>query len=208
MAEDFIIAIAGLDSLNELDELPRKIVESARIAVNYAAERGRTKLAEGVLSETDFPKSYVQPAGKRLYVKKRATNATLEAVISAQKRRTSLARFAASGTPSGGARRGGVNVTVNPGQNRTMKGAFLVRLKSGDGADSVSQNIGLAVRTKNGRPPPGYRPVRLSENVWLLYGPSVAQVLFSDTNQGGVASDTAPDIVQLMQREFERQMAR
>lgn len=208
MAEDFYIAIGGLEALNTLDDLPRHIIEAARIAVNEAATWGRTRLAEGVLAETNFPKSYVQPAGKRLWVKQRATNATLEAVIGAKTRRTSLARFAASGTPTGGARRGGVNVTVNPGENQTMKGAFLVRLNQDDGSDSVSKNIGLAVRTKNGRPPPGYRPARLSENVWLLYGPSVAQNLYSDANQGGVVTEKAPDIVERLRHEYERQLAR
>ncbi len=205
MAEQFVMIIEGLEHLDSLDDLPRDVVESARIAINDAARRGRTMLANEVLSEVNFPAEYVAPRNKRLYVKKNASNRDLEAVISAQTRRTSLAQFAA-----GGARRGsraGVKVNVSKGGGgQTIRRAFLIKLRAGGDRLDTRANQGLAYRTKDGRPPPGYRPVQIAPNLWLLYGPSVAQVLHSDANNGGAADALAPEIAETLENQFWRQM--
>lgn len=56
-----------------------------------------------------------------------------------------------------------------------MERAFLMRLKAGNSIETKS-NLGLAVRTAKGkRPDKAYKPVKVSENLWLLYGVSVDQ---------------------------------
>lgn len=204
MSETFALVIEGLTHLNDLQDLDQRIVKAARIAVNQAATSGRTEFARQVRREVNLPASYVQPAGKRLYVSKQATNSDLEAVVTARSRNTSLARFATD--QSSLRQRGrGQRVEVKPGVVRTLPGAFLVRLRGGSATDSKN-NLGLAVRTKDGRPPPGYKPKKLGENVWLLYGPSVASILYSERNRGGVATDLSPEVANKLENEFWRQM--
>lgn len=204
MAETFALVIDGLEHLNSLDELPRDIVRSARIAVNDAATRGRTEMGREVLREVNFPADYVAPRNKRLFVSKKASNSDLESIITARSRPTSLARFAKSSTPGRG--KSGVRVEVKPGAVRTLTGAFLIRLRAGNANLDTKSNLGLAVRTKDGRPPPGYRPAQIGPNLWLLYGPSVSQIVFSERNNGGVATDLSPEIQQMLEDEFWRQM--
>lgn len=205
MAEQFMLVIEGLSDLNALDDAGRKAIDSARIAVNSAARRGRTLLADEVLREVDFPAAYVAPRNKRLYVKKNASNADLEAVISAQTRRTSLAQFASGGATRGGKK--GVRVHVAKGAGgAVLQRAFLIKLRAGSASIDTKSNLGLAYRTKDGRPPPGYVPTQIAPNLWLLYGPSVAQVLHSDTTNNGAADALSPEIAEMLEREFWRQM--
>ena len=205
MSEQFLLVIEGLSNLTALDDIGRHSIEAARIAVNAAARRGRTMLADEVLREVDFPASYVAPRNQRLYVKKTASNANLEAVISAQSRRTSLAQFATGAATRAGKK--GVRVKVGKGGGGAeLKRAFLIRLRAGNASLDTKSNLGLAYRTKDGRPPPGYKPTQLAPNLWLLYGPSVAQVLHSDTTNSGAANELSPDIAELLEREFWRQM--
>lgn len=204
---DYILVVEGLDVLNSLDDIPARTLKAARIAVNEAATRGRTRAANQIQKEVAFPADYVAPRNGRLIVKKRATGSNLEAIISARTRATSLARFSKDSIPAGGAkRRAGVRVEVTPGSVRRLPGAFLIRLRAGTANLDTKSNLGLAVRTKNGRPPPGYKPTKISDNLWLLYGPSVAQVFYSQKNNGGVATDISPNIAADLEAEFWRQM--
>ncbi|MDO5646304.1 hypothetical protein [Paracoccus sp. (in: a-proteobacteria)] len=204
MSDAFALVIDGLDHLDNLSDLPKDVVRAARIAVNDAATRGRTAMAREVLREVNFPADYVTPRNKRLFVSKQARNNNLEAVITARSRPTSLARFTKESTA--GRKKGGVRVEVKPGVVRVMPGAFLMRLRSGSGLTDTKHNLGLAVRTAKGKPPPGYRPTQIGKNLWLLYGPSVSQVIHSARNNGGVATDLTPDVQRMLEDEFWRQM--
>lgn len=207
MADQYLVVIEGLENLSSLDDLPKRTVRAAQIAVNDAARSGRTLAAKRILSEIKFPSDYVAPRNGRLSISQFATANNLEAKITARTRATSLARFALDASPAGGAkRREGVRVEVEPGRVRRLPGAFLIRLRAGTASLDTKSNMGLAVRTKNGRPPPGYKPTRLGENLWLLYGPSVAQVMYSERNRGGVATDISPEIARKLEDEFWRQM--
>ena len=65
----------------------------------------------------------------------------------------------------------------------------------------------LAVRTEGGPPRGAYAPKQLKAfgpNVWLLYGPSVDQVLFSARNNGGVVEEIAPEVMADLEAEFGR----
>lgn len=211
MTETFALVIEGLDHIDSLADIPREIVRSARIAVNDAATRGRTEIGRQVLRRVNLPASYVAPRNKRLHVSKKATNADLEAIIAARSRPTSLARYALDSNPGRGE---GVRVKVaRHGAVRTIGGrksknfsAFLIRLRAGSTLTDTKHNMGLAVRTSSGRPPPGYKPAPLGKNLWLLYGPSVSQIVYSEHNNGGVGTELSPEIQQMLEDEFWRQM--
>ena len=204
MADAFALVIEGLEQLDSIEKLPQDIVRSARIAVNDAATRGRTLMGRDVLRQVNLPADYVAPRNKRLYVSKNATGTDLEAVITARSRPTSLARFAKESRP--GRTKNGIRVEVEKGVTRTMGGAFLIRLRAGSELTDTKFNLGLAVRTKNGRPPPGYKPAPLGDNLWLLYGPAVSQIIYSERNNGGSATELTPEIQGMLADEFYRQM--
>lgn len=214
MRDTFALVIEGLNDLKSLESLPQDIIRAARIAVNDAATRGRTAMAKEVLHQVNLPRDYVSPSGKRLHVSQKATNQDLEAVVSARVRPTSLARFA-----QGGATRGQRNVRVEvkhgavrqlPGKKRAEDGysAFLIKLRAGSADLDTKSNLGLALRVPAGQKPSGaYRPKPIGNNLYLLYGPSVAQLLLPVRNaRNGVAEELTPDIQQMLSDEFWRQM--
>ena len=112
--------------------------------------------------------------------------------ITGRQRPTSLARFVV------GARTAGTrnpSVAVKPGRTSRMGRSFLIKLRGGASGD----NLGLAVRTEAGRSPSGaYRPTKISENLWLVYGPSVDQVFRS------VREDIGPELATYLRGEFSR----
>lgn len=206
MAEAFALVIEGLNDLADLEDLDKNIIKSARIAVNRAAARGRTEMAKQALSEVAFPRDYVSPRNKRLYVSKSATNDRLEATITARGRVTSLARFTKEDRVKGRGRTG-ARVEVAPGAVRFIPGAFLIRLRAGSADLDTKSNLGLAIRTPNGvRPSNAYAPKKLGKGLWLLYGPSVSQMIYSERNQRGIATDLTPEITAQLEAEFWRQM--
>lgn len=211
MAKDtLVLAVSGTEIIDEIDGLPTEIRRAAKIAVNEATVKGRTRMARKVLEDVALPRSYVQPAGRRLYVSRMATESSLEATIFARSRRTSLTRFIPGGPQAATGRRNikGLSVKVDAsGGAKFITGAFIFKLRGAGGETDPDPNLGFAVRTKNGKAPRNaYQPTKISENLWLLYGPSVAQILHSDRNGGGVVSDTEPEIKNLLTTEFYRQM--
>lgn len=207
--ETFIMVIEGLDNFSSLDKLPPIMRQAARIAVNHAATKGRSLLATGVLNEVALPRSYVQPGQKRLHVKSKATDDSLEAVLEARGRRTSLTRFIPGGVSAGGAKNSTLMIKV--GKSSPVKqftGAFLFKLKSGSPDTDTKGNYGFALRTKTGKPDKAYKPTQIGKNLFLLYGPSVSQILHSDRNKKGVVSKLTPRIQLLMEQEYYRQIER
>jgi hypothetical protein len=196
-----LIDTTGIEGLADIFEnFPVAAKSAMANAINDTARGYAMKLArEAILKETAFPDGYLD-SNDRLYVSQLAYPENLHATITGRDRPTSLARFAAPGTPvaTGQRQKGGpgyVSVTVNPGQPQQIPDAFLVKLKSG--------NIGMAIRLKPGQTLRGYsgsniQAHTLSPNVYLLYGPSVDQV-FRD-----VAEDISDDIAAELAREFIR----
>lgn len=189
------IEVSALGDLTRYFEALPDIAETAAVlAINQVAERdGLTAIRRDMRSQIDFPAGYLED-NKRLRVARKASKGSLEAVIRGRDRATSLARFAKGQNP-GNTRGRGVRVTVKPGQTRTLKSAFMVRLNNG--------NIGLAVRLKPGESMKNSQAsLRLAENVYLLYGPSVDQVF------RGVVDERSPDIANMVSKQFLRQFAR
>lgn len=191
MAGAYVFVIEGLDDVSfarDKDAIARAAVR----AVNDAADFARVKSAGRMREQVNFPASYLQGETSRLRVTQRATPGKMEAVITGRQRPTSLARFASNAKKS----RQGVRVTVKPGRSELIPNSFLLPLKSGA---EPGGNMGLAVRVKRGQRPRGaYRPTKINDRLWLLYGPSVDQVFKT------VREDVSPETADRMEREFLR----
>ncbi|UVK46821.1 phage tail protein [Mesorhizobium sp. AR07] len=176
-------------------------VELALIrALNRTADRDRTRAARAVRDQINFPASYVSPSSNRLWVKTRARKGALETMIEGRGTPTSLARFSRQSVLPGGSRHTGgrINVTVKPGQTKSIGRAFIIRLKN--------NNIGLAVRTTGAAPANAYRPKAIGKNLWLLYGPSVDQALSAASSERGIFEEMTPASLDFLETEFTRQL--
>ena len=195
MSATYVFAVEGLDAITSIEALPAEVLTAARQAVNKTTERARALGARRIREQVAFLARYLSGEDARLKITKRAQGLSLTGVVAGRSRPTSLARFATSGRVG---RRGGVRVQVKPGSARAMPGAFLMRLKSGKSFSDSSFNLGLAVRTKGGKPKTAYKPFRITDKLWLLYGPSVDQVFRS------VAPEIAPAMGDFLEDEFNR----
>lgn len=193
------VAAKGLQQFAEFaDALPDLIQEAAYFALVDETRDAQPLIKRTMRKQVNFPSDYLN--GQRLYVKKKPNRVTLESVIAGRDRPTSLARFAEGATVQNSRKRP-IFVKVKAGQQRKLDRAFLINLRGG--------NVGLAIRLPQGQTPDNaYRPTQLTrrggqeQNVWLLYGPSVDQVL------QGVSSDVAPEIGEGLSRGFFRQLTR
>lgn len=198
------ITADGLTELGAYMKLaPERATTAARMAINdVAGGSGLKLLRNAVQHEVSFPAGYIDK--DKLWLKSRARNDDLEAVIGGRGRATSLARFAPGQSPVS-SRGKGVTVQVHPGSARAMPGAFLVRLKRGASLTEDNYNVGLAIRLKPGdsvRNKKRQSTVQLDHNVQLLYGPSVDQVF------GEVAEESSPAILDQVATQFFRQLTR
>lgn len=191
MSGDYVLAVEGLSSLEDIDNLPEDILRNARNAINKAADRARTSSDRDIRSELNFPATYLR---SRLTVRKRASGANLEAIISGRDRPTSLARFVTNRNAKPG--KAGVNVRVSSSTTKRMNSAFILQLKNG--------NTGLAIRLKPGASLHGSRGAkRFSSkdgNLYILYGPSVDQAFRA------VIPDQEEKTAEYLEREFLRLM--
>jgi hypothetical protein len=198
---NFMVFAEGISSLKEFDSLRDDIRLAATQAINKTTEWARAKAARQIRDEVNFPAQYLSPAGKRLWVAKKATKADLEGRVRARARATSLARFV-SGVPQ--INKPGVRVEIAPGKARFLKRAFVVRLRAGSANIDTKSNLGLAVRLKPGEVLRNKSDVRrLDRGLYLLYGPSVDQV-FMARDGSGVAEEISDDTVDRMETEFLR----
>lgn len=187
------IVSTGLGDLSNFFESLPDVAETAmQIAINQVAERdGMNLIKRDMREQVDFPSGYLE---SRIKVTRKAQRGLLEAVIRGRDRATSLARFARGQNP-GNTRGRPVFINVRKGQTRKLSNAFMVNLRNG--------NTGLAVRLKKGESLRNSQAaVRLADNVYLLYGPSVDQVM------KGVADDRAGDISNMVSKQFLRQFDR
>lgn len=189
-----------LDLEKFLNAAPDVTNKAAAYAMNdVLVGQGLARLRKAVAAEVDFPSGYVDD---KIEMAQKATPTRLVASVVGRQRPTSLARFAKSGAVGG---KGGVTVRVKGGSSY-MPSAFLVRLRQGGGITDDGYNVGLAIRLKEGtvlRKKDTSRMVHLENNVVLLYGPSVDQILRNEA-----AEAEGPEIVDAIAKEFFRQFAR
>lgn len=185
--------------LPDLGKAPEKIARFAAMAINKGTARARTKSAEQIRREVDFPASYLRGENSRLSIAKKASADSLEGVVRGRHRATSLARFVRENNPASARKQGGLTIQVKPGEARFVKGAFLVKLRAGSSKTDTKYNLGVAIRLKPGQRPRNSRAaVQLDNNVWLLYGPSVDQVFQS------VREDVSPETQEFVAAELRR----
>jgi hypothetical protein len=183
----FIQQNAFADVKQFFTQLPDDAEDAAVFAINdVVGGEGMVAIRKETRSQIDFPAGYLE--GERLRVGKRASKGMLEATIKARDRATSLGRFAAGQTPAN-TRGRGVRVQVKKGQTRVLSKGFMVDLKNGNRGVAVRLKPGESLRNSD-------KAVRLADNVFLLYGPSVEQVF------KGVAHDVAPDLGRRLSRRF------
>lgn len=199
----YLEAEALTDLSDYFQRYPQVSVKAVRMAINDVAKgKGMTMIREAMGDQIDFPPGYLY--GDRLNVSRWATDLNPEAIITARKRATSLARFA-SGTPAS-TRRRGVTVRVKKGKTTYLKNAWLVRLNRGASLTEDNYNIGLAVRLGPGErldnKSTTHRSWLIKDKVALIYGPSVNQVFLN------VAQVLASPIGDMVAAEYTRQMAR
>lgn len=178
--------------------LPEVTVKAAKFALNDTVQKkGMPRFRRAIADQIAFPGGYLNK--ERLGITKKATETDLSVAVTARFRPTSLARFAAGQTVEGSRRTRQVRVRVKKGRSAVIQNAFLVRLRGApDGF-----NMGLAIRLKAGETLKGSRAaVRLDNNVYLLYGPSVDQVFRS------VAQEETDAVLLDLEVEFRRQFVR
>jgi len=205
------IVSRGLEELRDyFERLPSVAQQASVLAVNRGAQFGSTLARRETRDQVNFSASYLNAEASdgrpRLGIVKRARGDDVEAVIRGRERPTSLARFVV-GSRALGRRTSGrpVRVKVKSGGSTVgMPSAWLVRLRAGKRLDDEVFNVGLAIRLK-----PGVRINKkqfgvqsFGRNVYLLYGPSVAQVFRS------VARDLSDPVSDVVVEEFVRQFER
>lgn len=193
------ILAAGLREFARFAEaLPEIANEAAFLAVNDASRDAVPLIKRRMRTQINFPSTYLNK--DRLSVRRRATRTTLQATISARDRPTSLARFAEGATTRNSVKRP-IFVKVKAGNQVRLDRAFLLELRN--------NNIGLAIRLPAGQEPDrAYKPVELTakggkgQGAWLLYGPSVEQVMVGVI--GDVQDEVANDLDRNFMRHFDR----
>lgn len=188
--------VKGMQEVSRFfEELPEISEKAMTLALNQVAGRdGLAVIRKDMRDQINFPKGYLE-GGDRLTLARKARKGSLSAVIRGRDRATSLARFLTPGQRPENTHGRGLRVEVQPGKTVSMKRAFIVKLRNG--------NMGLAVRLKEGeqlRNSEG--AVKLADNVYLLYAPSVDQVF------NLVADDRTDDLGEMVERQFYRQVAR
>lgn len=188
----------GLDNWIEmLNTFNDRAREAMAVAINQTAKREAAKsIRDDMMKQVNLQKSYlIQHTPVHAYANKNK----LKATITARDTPTMLARFAFNRTriPK---RQNGVKVSVKRGVSKHMKSAFLV-----DFSGKARTNVAVVVRTKNGQQPHGVthdgaRYVK-SMNAWILYAPSIDQLMW------GVAGQNELKIQRALEREFLRQFA-
>lgn len=205
MARDYVVFMDSKGALLDLANLPEGTETAARIAINRATAKARTLSAKYARSQVNFPAHYVSASEGRLHVSKKATNGDLEGIVSARTRPTSLARFATGSIKTGKGQQG-ATVQVKPGVARYMRNAFFVKLRRGGESTDTNHNLGLAIRTKGGvKPDAAYKPIKMRNGMWLLYGPSVSQALLS-ARDTGIWPNITDEIMDNLHDEFFRQL--
>lgn len=189
-AQHYAFVVEGLSSLAGIEDIPADIERAAVRAINKTVPWTRTRSAREIRRQTAFPARYLSGEDGRLEITERARAGSLEGRITARQRATSLARFV-----TGRTRRRGIRVTVKPGSARYIRRGFLIPLR---GAGGDLNNTGLAIRTDGSAPKGAYKPKRLFDNVWLVYGPSVDQVFRQ------VREDVSEDAADYLEVEFNR----
>lgn len=205
-------SVTGNDMMEKyLREFPKDARKAAKLAINDTVRRGRRKAKQEIMSQVNLKSGYLN---EQRLTENLAKDDNLTGSIIGRRRPTSLARFDSQqlyqpNKTRSGRKSAGVTVRVK-GARKKMPNAFLVKLKAGN-RDGVNQ--GLAVRLPEGQKPNrrfGGKPLYKSRNtnVWLLYGPSVNQIMTSKGTGESLIDNLKPELSTYLNQEFRRQFGR
>ena len=199
----YVVALENMRAGEVLNGVADNITKAAVRAINRTTERGRAEASREIRSQVKFSAAYLSDAEGRLSVTKFASPGSLQGTITGRDRATSLARFVQGATRPNKA---GVRVAVSAnGGARYMRRAFLVRLRSGNADINTKNNMGLAIRLKDGESIRNKNVTLMKKSgLYLLFGPAVDQVLGGNR---GVASKITPELADQLEAEFFRQLA-
>lgn len=192
---DYGIYIAGLSDRSELDNITDDVRIAARRAVNYATDRAKAEAKRRMREQINWSASYLDGKMKMTF----AGESGDEGGIKIEFRPTSLARFVVG---SKAPWKPGLRLHVDSARFTYSSRMFIVPLRRGT-ADITEENrnLGVAIRLKPGETIKGkYKTRELGKGLYLLYGPSAAQVFFT------VAEELVPDTQEWLGYEFDRQM--
>lgn len=182
------VKITSFAALREMDEIPKQNKIAAQRAINLSLRKERTRSSRAIREQINFKASdLVGRDGKIDMIP--ATGTNLEGTLAASSRAKSLASFLVSF-----GRKLGARVKVNPNGIAKLPGAFLI---------GVGGNQLLVVRGK--RPSKAYKPTLIGKNLWVLYGPSVAQALINADGKG-IWPQHESAMLDDLENEYLRQM--
>ncbi len=201
----WVIQTTGLPGFKDfVEQFPKRTRQAARMALNAAAARAVVLGKREIVKQVRLTASYVSgrdTSGKRrLDVTRKASDASLVAIVEGRGRATQLARFAIGPMDNKG--RKGVKVRVaQKGGGGRIRQAFWVTLKRGQSGEG---NRGLAVRSTEGLNLRRLRATagKASSGFHVLYGPSVDQVFRE------VRKEIQPAVLDYAAKEFHRHLAR
>lgn len=194
-----------LENLVSLERMfktfPERTANAARLAINQTAKReALSRIRQDMRKQINWKASYLNNPDKT-GVAKYATRGSLVAAIYARDQPTMLNRFRSNPNAMPSKTTSGVKVKVKPASTKVMKHAFVHQFRK-------SGNIGILTRTKGGgaMPPSGIthgggRYIQ-SMRAWLLYAPSVDQVMWDTAKQNQAR------IAKYLEVEFLRQFNR
>lgn len=172
--------ISGLDRLADYYRRYPQLAERAgTLATNDTAAHALALARRAVRTDANLTASYINDPDK-LRIAKRAGRVSGEAVVLANARPISLARYAVGGNFG---RQQGVTVRVKRGgASKRLRQAFLLPLRRGNQDVDVGAGVynrGLALRLPPGQTIRNKRVAKKLKgggNTYLLYGPSVHQI--------------------------------
>lgn len=217
------ITTRGLDQLIErFRKMPAAVEEAEVLSINRGIRFAHTASSREIRDQVNLKASYLGSASTggndRLRITRYAKAGSMEAVLRGRERPTSLATYTVGSRRLGKRTRGRpVRVKVSAkGGAVSMPGAWLMHLRAGKVLDDDTFNDGLAIRLKPGQTINKRqlansfgdfefgekRETPKSGRMYMLYGPSVAQVF--DT----VSQDVQEPVAEFVEREFIRQFER
>lgn len=202
MASIYVVALQNMRAGEVIDGVADNIATAAVRAINRTTERGRAEASREIRKQVKFSAAYLSDAQGRLTITKFASPGSLQGTITGRDRPTSLARFV-QGSPR--PNKPGVQVAVSGnGAARFMRRAFLIKLRAGNSDINTKNNMGLAIRLKDGERLKNKNVTLMKKSgLYLLYGPSVDQILGGPR---GVAAGMTPKLAEQLEEEFFRQL--
>lgn len=196
MSAQMTIVIEGIDALSRYREITPKLSRYASQALNKTAQIARTRSSRLLREQVAFGARYLVGPDGKIGIKP-ASKGNLQTTLSASSSPRSLARFVKGSPPAG--KRGKVRVEVAPGSLKSLPGAFLLKIRGQGG----SENTLLAVRSPT-RPRKAYKPRRIGNTLWSLYGPSVSQALLAADQREGIWPELEQELADRLEVEFLR----